>query len=138
MERTRLAAAERMGMGDCSKSVMPKFAVLAPAKDGGSIAARYFMPWQTHPTMAVTGSQCIASCALTPGTIADGLLDRPKDAPAQVILEHPMGKMEVIVDYDITDGQFIHKSAGLVRTCRKLAAGEVFVPSSVWKRDTNT
>lgn len=132
IESVRLDAGRLMGMGDCSKSVTPKFGLLAKAKDGGTIATRYFMPWRTHPTMAVTGSQCLASCTLTPGTVADGLVDRPEKGPGTVQLEHPMGKMDVIVDYEMKGDTFIHKSAGLTRTCRKLAAGEVFVPASVW------
>jgi len=43
-----------------------------------------------------------------------------------------MGEMDVVVDYDISDGVFQHHSAGLIRTCRKLAQGQVFIPSSVW------
>ena len=132
MEAIRLQAGLAMGMGDCTKSVTPKFGLLAPAKDGGTIATRYFMPWTTHPTMAVTGSQCLASCALTPGTVAEGLLDPVSNGPATVTLEHPMGLMDVVIDFEITGGQFHHKSAGLVRTCRKLAAGEVFIPNTIW------
>ncbi len=131
-EAIRIAAGKRMGLGDVAKSVTPKFAVLAPAQDGGTIAARYFMPWNTHPSMAVTGSQCLASCALTPGTVADGLLDRPTDRPANVVLEHPSGTIEVLVDYDDSNG-FALRSAGLLRTARKLAQGQVFVPARVWR-----
>ena len=132
MEKVRLAAGEAMGMGDCSKSVTPKFGIMAPHPDHGHITTRYFMPWNTHPTMAVTGSQCLASCALTPGTIADGMMAIPNGKPVTVTLHHPMGEMDVVVDYDIADGVFQHHSAGLIRTCRKLAQGQVFIPSSVW------
>lgn len=134
MEAIRVKAGALMGMGDCTKSVTPKFGLLANAKEGGSIATRYFMPWSTHPTMAVTGSQCLASCALTPGTVADGMLTPPTERPVRVTLEHPMGQMDVIVDYDIVDNDFVHKSAGLIRTCRKLAQGHVFISKSVWSR----
>lgn len=132
VEAIRIEAGARMGMGDVTQSVTPKVAILAPAVQGGTIAARYFMPWNTHPSMAVTGSQCLASCALTPGTVADGLLQRPDAQPANVVLEHPSGTIEVLVDYDTTDG-FELKSAGLLRTARKLAEGRVFVPSEIWK-----
>lgn len=127
MEAVRLAAGAAMGMGDVSKSVTPKFAVFAPAKSGGTIAARYFMPWQAHPTMAVTGAQCLASVAVSPGSIADGLLTRPTTNPATVTIEHPSGTIDVVVDYMVDDDGLNLKSAGLVRTARKLASGSLFV-----------
>ena len=132
MEAVRLAAGLKMGLGDCTKSVTPKFGLLSPSKHDGAIVTRYFMPWSTHPTMAVTGSQCMASCALTPGTIADGMLALPNERPAKVTLHHPMGTMEVMVDFDLNDGVFQHKSAGMVRTARKLAEGTLFVPAHIW------
>ncbi|MEO9777492.1 MAG: 4-oxalomesaconate tautomerase [Sedimentitalea sp.] len=132
MEAVRTKAGALMGMGDVSKSVTPKFGILAPAKDGGTIAARYFMPWNTHPSMAVTGSQCLASCALTPGTIADGLLERPTESPANVVIEHASGTIEVLVDFAKNNG-FSLNSAGLLRTARKLADGTIYVPSHIWE-----
>lgn len=131
MEAIRIEAGKRMGMGDVRASVTPKFAILAPAREGGTIATRYFMPWNTHPTMAVTGAQCIASCALTPGTVADGMLERPADSPAEVVLEHASGTIDVLVDFSANNG-FELNAAGLVRTARKLADGHVYVPTSVW------
>ena len=132
MEAVRLEAGHLMGLGDCSRSVTPKFSLLAPAEAPGHIVTRYFMPWTTHPTMAVTGSQCIASCALTPGTVADGMMERPREVPCTVTLHHPMGDMQVVIDYELDGGGFRHRSAGLVRTARKLAEGRLFVPSAVW------
>ncbi|OOY17300.1 4-oxalomesaconate tautomerase [Thioclava sp. DLFJ4-1] len=132
MEAVRLKAGAAMGMGDVSKSVTPKFGLLAPAKAGGTVATRYFMPWNTHPSMAVTGAQCLASCALTPGTVADGLLERPTTSPASVVLEHASGTIEVLVDFEMNN-HFTLNSAGLLRTARKLADGRVYVPASVWK-----
>ena len=133
MEAVRIKAGEMMGLGDVSQSVMPKFGLLAPPKQGGTVAARYFMPWKTHPTMAVTGAQCLASCVLTPGTVASGLAQLPNESPAPITLEHASGLIDVLVDYDNTENGAVIKSAGLVRTARKLAAGEVFVPKSVWE-----
>lgn len=131
MEAIRLKAGELMGMGDVSKSVTPKFGLFAPAREGSTIATRYFMPWNTHPSMAVTGSQCMASCVLTPGTVADGLLQRPSGSPANVILEHASGTIEVLVDFSNDDG-FSLNSAGLLRTARKLADGNIYVPARIW------
>lgn len=132
MEPLRLKAGALMGMGDVSSSVTPKFGLLAPAQAGGTIATRYFMPWKCHPTMAVTGAQCLASCVLTPGTVADGLTTVPGKGPATITLEHASGLIDVLVDFEQAQDQFVLHSAGLIRTARKLAAGDVFVPASVW------
>ncbi|MFK7865819.1 MAG: 4-oxalomesaconate tautomerase [Alphaproteobacteria bacterium] len=131
MEKIRIQAGALMGMGDVTKSVTPKFGLLAPAQNGGTIAARYFMPWSAHPTMAVTGSQCLAACALTAGSVADDMLNRPSTAPATIILEHPMGVMDVIMDWE-NDDKFSLKSAGLIRSARKIAQGTLFIPKSIW------
>ncbi|MBT8418617.1 MAG: 4-oxalomesaconate tautomerase, partial [Silicimonas sp.] len=116
MEPVRVKAGALMGMGDVSKSVAPKFGLLAAAQAGGTIATRYFMPWKCHPTMAVTGAQCLASCVLTPGTVAD--IATPNESPARVVLEHASGQIEVLVDFDKSEGAFTLNSAGLVRTAR--------------------
>lgn len=131
VEPMRLEAGRRMGLGDVSKSVMPKIGLLSPPRHGGAISARYFMPWNCHPTMAVTGSQCLAACTLTPGTVAEGLGVIPDDVPALMKIEHPQGLIEVTVDYAQGPGGFQMKSAGLVRTARLIAKGAVMVPESI-------
>ncbi len=130
LESIRLQAGSAMGMGDVSQSVTPKFAVVAPAANGGSLATRYFMPWKTHPSMAVTGGQCLAVCALIPGTVTNGILQRPTVSPAEIVVEHPSGSLEVLVEFANNDGKFSLKSAGMVRTARKIADGHVYVPTS--------
>ena len=132
MEALRLKAGRAMGMGDVRTSVTPKFGLLAPARDGGAVAARYFMPWRTHPAMAVTGAQCLAACLLAPGTIGAGMAPAPATRPAVMTLEHPSGKLDVLVDHEVDDTGLQLHSAGLIRTARKLASGSVFVPTSVW------
>ena len=131
MEPIRREAGRRMGLGDVSKSVTPKFGLLAPARDGGAAATRYFMPWNCHPSLAVTGSQCLGACLLCPGTVGEGLVGHRPESPARLLLEHPMGMLEVVLEFAEEDDAFDVISAGLVRTARKLAAGEVFVPHQV-------
>jgi 2-methylaconitate cis-trans-isomerase PrpF len=129
VEPMRLEAGRRMGLGDVTKSVMPKIGLLSPARHGGAISARYFMPWTCHPTMAVTGSQCLAACTLTPGTVADGMGVIPNEVPALMKIEHPSGIIEVLMDYEQGASGFRMKSAGLVRTARLIARGSVMVPA---------
>lgn len=132
MEPIRRKAGALMGLGDVSESVVPKFGVLASANDGGAAAVRYFMPWKCHPSLAVTGAQCLSACLLCPGTVGNGLLGGSQSSPARLQLEHPMGKLEVSVEFSLEEDRFDMTSAGIVRTARKLAEGSVFVPGSIW------
>lgn len=132
MEPLRQKAGKLMGMGDVSGHVTPKFALLSPPVAGGTISARYFMPLSCHPTMAVTGAQCLASCVLTPGTVAEGLFAPVSGDPALVVIEHPSGAIDVTVDYTNDAEGFHLRSAGLLRTARLLAKGEVFAPRHIW------
>ncbi len=132
MESLRIEAGKRMGLGDTSRSVVPKFALLAKARAGGTVAARYFTPWKCHPSMAVTGGQCIAACALVPGTVAEGLATPVHENPASMRIEHPTGFLDLQMDYEAKDGDIRFRSASLLRTARLLARGEIFVPRSIW------
>ncbi len=132
MEAIRRQAGERMGLGDVSQSVIPKFAVLsAPTSPEATITARYFMPWKTHPSMAVTGAQCIASCAVHPGTVGDGLSVMGQGVPLNVVIQHPSGAIDVLMDFSVDAQGFALKSAGLLRTARLIARGEVMVPAGL-------
>jgi 2-methylaconitate cis-trans-isomerase PrpF len=133
MEKIRLEAGRRMGLGDVAKSVIPKIGLISEPRAGGNFTARYFMPWKCHPTLAVTGSQCLAACALAPGTVAERLARPIADSPAVVRIEHPIGEMEVTVNFSRQDGEFRFHSAGVIRTARLIARGEVLVPAGVWK-----
>ena len=104
MEAVRMEAGRRMGLGDVTQSVTPKIGLLAAPRAGGAVSARYFMPWACHPTMAVTGAQCLAASLLIPGSTAEGLVDPPAGNPAKIRIEHPSGEIEVSVDYALTEG----------------------------------
>ena len=130
MEAIRKEAGWRMGLGDVTRSVVPKFGLVAAPGGRGHFAARYFMPWTTHPTLAVTGSQCLAACALAPATVAEGVTRSIDASPANVVIEHPMGTMDVQVCYRTSPFEFV--SAGITRTARLIARGEVMVPRAIW------
>ncbi|MCC5978727.1 MAG: 4-oxalomesaconate tautomerase, partial [Salinarimonas sp.] len=117
-----------------ARSVVPKIALLAPPRaPGAAVTARYFMPWQCHPAMAVTGGQCIAACLYQPGSVAEGIAVPPPENPAVVRIEHPSGELTVTLDYTCADDRLDVRAAGLLRTARLLARGEVMVPGSIWQ-----
>ena len=133
MERVRREAGRRMGLGDVTRSVTPKVALLAPPRAAGAaVTARYFMPWQCHPSMAVTGGQCIAACLYQPGSVAEGIAEPPVENPAFVRIEHPSGELAVTLDYRLEGGRLDVRAAGLLRTARLLVRGEVMVPGAIW------
>ncbi len=132
IEKIRIAAGQRMGLGDVADSVVPKFGLLAPPRHGGTAIARYFMPWNCHPALAVTGSQCMAACLLQAGTVGDGMAGARPASPARIRLEHPAGSIEVVMTFERAGEALVVQSAGLIRTARKIAAGHVFIPRSVW------
>jgi len=136
-EPIRREAGRLMGLGDVSDKVVPKFGIVAPPAGDGAAAARYFMPWKTHPTMAVTGSQCFAACLMLPGSVADGIARLPPGAgrsadPFVLSLEHPTGMIDVTLECQVTNAGLDLRSAGLMRTARMLARGEAMVPGRVW------
>lgn len=136
MEPIRIEAGRRMGFGDVSHNVVPKFAVLAPPRRGGTIASRYFMPWDCHPSYAVTGGIGLSACILSPGTIAETVLvDRPTGPTTSIFIEHPSGSLEIVADFTIAGADLDLRRIGTLRTARKIASGRVFVPSAIWCAD---
>ena len=132
MESIRLEAGRRMGLGDVTKQVTPKIGLVSEPAAGGHFRARYFMPWTTHPTLAVTGAQCLAACALAPGTVAEGVARRLAASPATIRIEHPMGAMDVRAEFTRDGSGFQFRSAGVALTSRLIARGEIMVPASIW------
>ncbi len=133
MEAIRLKAGEMMGFGDVTKSVVPKIGLISAPQNGGHLSVRYFMPRTTHPTVAVTGSQCLSACALAPDTVAEGVAAELPASPATIQIEHPMGLMDVRVRYNSDPFEFV--SAGVTRTARLIAKGEAMVPRAVWDNE---
>ncbi len=142
MQAVRRQGGRRMGLGEVGEvknSVLPKFALVARAEKGGDLAARYFVPWKCHPTMAATGAQCLAACLLTKGTVAEDLLQeglRQKEhkehkehggGVVSIGIEHPLGVFALEVDFS-REGEhgFLLRSTRLTRTARKIASGHVF------------
>jgi 4-oxalomesaconate tautomerase len=131
IEAMRREAGRRMGLGDVAGRVVPKIGIMAAPRMGGHVAARYFVPHKTHAAMAVTGGICIASCAMFEGSVADGLAERPAGDDRLIRIEHPAGDFDVAL---VSRGQGAAMevvSGGILRTARKLMAGEVFVPARV-------
>ncbi len=131
LERLRLEAGRRMGLGDVADKVIPKVAMLAPARTGGVVAARYFVPHKTHAAFAVTGGLCVATCAVLEGSVSDDIASRPEGDDRMITIEHPAGVFEVALATSGSGVDLQVRSGGVIRTARKLMAGEVYAPARV-------
>lgn len=130
IESLRLAAGQRMGLGDVSDSVVPK-PVLVSAGDGPlSITSRYFTPHRCHASHAVTGAIGVATAFALPGTVASGATKAPGKHALAVL--HPSGQIDVEVEIAGEGQSATIMRAALVRTARKIFQGELTLPGYVF------
>ena len=132
MEAIRIRAGVMMGMGDVSKSVVPKISLIARPRHGGTISSRFFVPYSCHKAHPVTGTVCLASACAIPGTIAEKIAGRCKAPQGIIEIEHPSGKIAIDLDADFTGGKQELRRAALIRTARRIFEGTVNVPKAVW------
>jgi len=132
METIRCKAGALMGMGDVSKLVVPKIALLAKPRKGGTITSRFFVPDACHKAHPVTGTVCITSACAIPGTLASRLVKLPPAPQGIIQIEHPSGMIAIDFDADFADAKHVIRRAALIRTARRIFDGRVHVPESVW------
>lgn len=131
VEEIRLAVGPMMNLGDVSKKTVPKMSLLSPAKNGGAINTRTFIPHRVHEAIGVLGSVSVATGCTLPGSVAEKILgERLGDGNHCLEVEHPTGfftvEMSVTGTGDLS--QFSVGGAALLRTARLLMRGEVMVP----------
>lgn len=133
IESIRRQAGAAMGMGDVSDSVVPKFGMVAPPRAGGHFASRYFTQYgKCHPAYAVSGSICASACSALPSSTANAVVVQDARYPDLTQIEHPSGVIDVAMDVKVEAGQLEVISGGSIRTARRIMAGSVYVPTSVW------
>ncbi|WP_417795922.1 4-oxalomesaconate tautomerase [Terasakiella pusilla] len=135
IEAIRRIAGKRMGLGDVSQKVIPKIGILSKPNKGGNITSRYFMPWDCHPTHAVTGAQCVATCAVMKGTVAEDLSQVDRRDVEKIVIEHPSGQIEVELSVTGHTSDLTFNYAGILRTARRLFQGEVLVSENIWSKN---
>lgn len=123
LESLRVQAGERMGIRNAKDLVIPKPVLVAPARAGGTLAGRYFMPHSCHNAFATTGAVAVGTAAVTPGTVIAEIAGTPK-LPADIVIEHPSGTMQVRLEQRAGEKAPV---AYIVRTARRLFEGRVLV-----------
>jgi 4-oxalomesaconate tautomerase len=133
LEQLRIAAGERMGLGDIRSKVVPKMTLIAAPREGGSLITRTFIPHKCHAAIGVLGAITVGTACVLPGSVATGLVSVPEGAVKRLSVEHPTGELSVELEVAGTGGaQPKVIRASLIRTARALFRGEVLIPSAIW------
>jgi 4-oxalomesaconate tautomerase len=110
---------------------VPKLTMVAAPRTGGALCTRTFIPHRCHEAIGVLGAVSVATAALLPGSPADSVRDKAAGTSGSVVLEHPTGTFEAVVELvDDGSGPPRVRHAGIVRTARKLMDGVVVAPTS--------
>ena len=133
LEEIRLEIGPKMNLGDVKKKVVPKMCLIAPARAGGHVSTRTFIPHDCHAAIGVLGAVSVATACITPGSVADGIAVVPPGKSKRFSVEHPSGEFTVELEVGGSAERPEVTKAGLIRTARLIARGEVFIPSSIWK-----
>jgi len=131
IEEIRLEAGRRMGLGDVSKAVIPKVALVSKPITGGVICTRSFIPHRCHASVGVFAAVSVATACILPGSAAAPYAVVPQGAVKRMGIEHPCGIFEVRLEIE-GDANAPHvRRAGVVRTARALFDGTVFANQEV-------
>jgi 4-oxalomesaconate tautomerase len=131
IEALRLQVSLTMGLGDVAKKNYPKMTLIAPPRDGGSLATRSFIPHVCHDAIGVLAAVTVATACVLEGSVCEGVAVVPAGARKQVSVEHPTGEFSVSLQTDPANPQNVTEAA-LLRTARLLMRGEVLVPTATW------
>lgn len=123
LESIRLQVGPLMNLGDVTEQSVPKMTLLAPAKDGGVVMTRTFIPHRCHATIGVFCAVSVATGCLIEGSVAHPIATETSGSSRVMAVEHALGATPAIVELD-DQGEIL--SAGMLRTARKLFEGTVY------------
>lgn len=132
LESIRLQVGPRMKLGDVTKKVVPKICLIAPARAGGHVCTRTFIPHDCHAAIGVLGAVSVATACILPGSVTEGIATVPPGTTKRMSVEHPTGEFSVTLEIGGTRAHPTVLKAGLLRTARLIFKGELLIPAHVW------
>jgi 4-oxalomesaconate tautomerase len=126
VDRLRIQAGARMGLGDVTHASVPKTTVVAPPADGGMISTRTFTPVQPHTAIGVLGAVSVATAVQLAGAVGHELTASWPLGVTRVDVEHATGHLLVDVDIDQSGEAPVVRHSAAVRTTRKLFDGVAY------------
>ena len=129
LESIRLQIGPDMNLDDVKNKTIPKMCLVSPAVNGGLVNTRTFIPHKCHAAVGVLGAVSAATACILPGSVVEGMVERPGGEVKTISVEHPVGEFSVTLQVD-ESGEFpVIEKAGLLRTARLLSRGVVYVPA---------
>lgn len=122
LERIRLWAGKKMGLGDVTDKTIPKMCLISPPRNGGLINTRTFIPHRVHQAVGVLAAATDAAGCMVKDGIAKDMAVFDAYNPCRVNVEHPTGALTVELEWE--NGTVV--KTGLLRTARKLMDGKVY------------
>jgi len=129
LESIRLQAGPLMNLGNVADKAVPKMCLISPARNGGLIDTRTFIPHKCHVAIGVLGAVTVAAGCIIPGSVAENLVDVPAGSQKQLSVEHPAGEFSVLLQVNESASMPVIERAGLVRTARLLSRGVAYTPA---------
>ena len=134
VEAIRLAVGPMMNLGDVTNKTVPKMSLLSPAREGGLVSTRTFIPHRVHESIGVLGAVSVATACMLEGSVAAQIAGLGTiGSSLEVEVEHPTGFFTVQMEVDSSNGTLEVTKSALLRTARMLMSGDVFVPQSAWE-----
>ena len=87
-----------MNLGDVTTKVVPKMSLIAPARAGGHVCTRTFIPHDCHAAIGVLGAVSVATACILPGSVTAGIATVPEGPIKQMSVEHPTGEFSVTLE----------------------------------------
>ncbi len=128
LEAIRREIGPRMNLGDVTSKAVPKMCLVAPARDGGLINTRTFIPHECHAAVGVLGAVSAATACILPASVIDSMVEIPAGKIKNFSVEHPTGEFSVTLQVNETGELPVIEKAGLLRTARLLSSGVLYVP----------
>ncbi|KGQ70903.1 PrpF protein [Chelonobacter oris] len=130
LEKLRLQAGLKMGLGDVTEKNYPKMCLLNKPINGGDIHTRCFIPHICHDAIGVLAAVTVATACVLPGTVVDEFSAVKSSEQVNFSVEHPSGEFSVVLG--MKAGRV--ESAALLRTARLLMKGDVMISNNIWQQ----
>lgn len=128
LESIRLQIGPKMNLGDVKDKTVPKMCLISPAKHGGVVNTRTFIPHVCHAAIGVLGAVSAATGVVLKGSVGEGIVSSDIDLEQPLSVEHPTGEFTVNLTTEEKDGVLEFTKSGVIRTARLLSLGKVYIP----------